>query len=139
MQYRYDFFAKQGVSKNSELKEPLSKIVIVFDEVADAFLQIKELQDDIVRIAQKARAADIHLIIATQTPNANILKQELRANIDTRIALKTQNSKGSTIIIDETGAENLLGKGDMLVKIGSDINRIFSPYLDSSDIKTILS
>lgn len=139
MQYRYDFFAKQGVSKNSELKEPLSKIVIVFDEVADAFLQIKELQDDIVRIAQKARAADIHLVIATQTPNANILKQELRANIDTRIALKTQNSKGSTIIIDETGAENLLGKGDMLVKIGSDINRIFSPYLDSSDIKTILS
>lgn len=139
MDRRYSVLAKEGVSKNAELPTPMPSMVVVFDEVADAFGQIKTLQDSIVILAQKARAADIHLIIATQTPNANIFKQELRANFDLRIALKVQNAKASRIVLDESGAEKLLGAGDMLVKLsGSQPQHIFAPYLSKGDIKRLL-
>ncbi|WP_346745147.1 FtsK/SpoIIIE domain-containing protein [uncultured Campylobacter sp.] len=138
MNNRYVILAENGVNKNSELEKPLDNIVVVMDEVADAFGQIKTLQDGIVALAQKARAAGIHLIIATQTPNAEILKQALRANFDMRIALKVQNSKASQIVIDQSGAEKLLGSGDMLVKINGEIMHIFSPLLNPEDIKQIL-
>lgn len=138
MKRRYKFLAENGVDKNSDLDNPLDSIVVVIDEVAGAFGQIKTLQDDISLLVQMARAAGIHLVIATQSPNANILKQEFRANFDMRIALKTQNAMGSRIIMDEGGAEKLLGSGDMLVKMDSDITHIFSPLLNPEDIKQIL-
>lgn len=138
MNDRYTILAKNGVSKNGDLEKPLDDIVVVMDEVADAFGQIKTLQDSIVTLAQKARAAGIHLIIATQTPNSEILKQALRANFDMRIALKVQNLKASQIVIDQGGAEKLLGSGDMLVKINGEITHIFSPFLNSENIKQIL-
>ena len=139
MDKRYSVLAKEGVSKNAELSTPMPSMVVVFDEVADAFGQIKTLQDSIVILAQKTCAADIHLIIATQTPNANIFKQELRANFDLRIALKVQNAKASQIVLDESGAEKLLGAGDMLVKLsGSQPQHIFAPYLSKGDIKRLL-
>ncbi|MDL0089575.1 FtsK/SpoIIIE domain-containing protein [Campylobacter gastrosuis] len=141
MELRYKELAKFGASKNSELTNPFNNIVVIIDEAADAFMNLENMQNSVVLIAQKARAVGIFVILATQTPNSNIFKQELRANFSSRIALKAQNASGSKIIIDETGAENLLGKGDMLAKVPpllSDKILLFSPYLNKESIKELL-
>lgn len=141
MELRYKELAKFGASKNSELANPFNNIAVIIDEVADAFMNLENMQSSVVLIAQKARAVGIFVILATQTPNSNIFKQELRANFSSRIALKAQNASGSKIIIDETGAENLLGKGDMLAKVPphlSDKILLFSPYLNKENIKDLL-
>lgn len=94
--------------------------VIVIDEVADLFDTSQTAQDDLVKLAQKARASGIHLILSTQTPNSEIFSQALRANITARIAMKTATAKQSEVILDEVGAERLFGKGDHLIKWGGD-------------------
>ncbi|WP_037586530.1 FtsK/SpoIIIE domain-containing protein [Stenoxybacter acetivorans] len=96
--------------------------VIVVDELADLLSIDKNIEDSLIRLAQRARASGIFLLLATQTPSSSVLSQPLRANIPTRIALKTQKSTESKIILDEIGAEDLAGKGDHLVKwFGSEI------------------
>lgn len=116
-------------------------IVIVIDELADLILTHKEIEKDIVRIAQKARACGIHLIIGTQTPRANIITGQIKANIPTKIALKTVNSLESRIILDRNGADKLCGRGDMLY-LGNgafDTIRIQSPYITESEKKYLAS
>ena len=88
-----------------------------------------------MRLAQKARATGIHLILATQRPDAHTFSGLLRSNIPSRIALTVQKSAESRIILDEIGAEKLLGKGDMLVKpIGRPITRVHGVMLGADDI-----
>ena len=99
-------------------------IIVVVDEFVDLIMQNKIIEDLFVRLAQKGRSAKIHLILATQRPDSNILKGVLRSNLPSRIALKVQKSTESKIILDETGAENLFGKGDMLFSNGKDIKRL---------------
>ena len=101
----------------SDMPKTVPYIVIIIDEVADLMSQCsKEVTPDISRLTAKARAAGIHLILATQRPDAKIITGTIKANIPGRVAFKTASSVDSRTILDDTGAENLIGKGDMLFK-----------------------
>jgi len=99
-------------------------IVVIVDEFVDLIMQNSIIENLFVRLAQKGRGAKIHLILATQRPDSSILKGVLRSNLPSRVAFKVQKSTESKIILDETGAENLFGKGDMLFSDGKEINRL---------------
>ena len=104
--------------------EQAKPIVVIVDEFVDLIMQKNMIEDLFVRLAQKGRGAKIHLVLATQRPDSNILKGVLRSNMPSRIAFKVQKSTESKIILDETGAENLFGKGDMLFSDGKKIKRL---------------
>lgn len=123
MENRYSMFAKNNCDDIDEYIEnghKLSRIVCIIDEFADLILKNPGVEDYVVRLAQKARACGIHLIIGTQSPRADVVTGLIKANIPFRIALNTANSMESRIIMDETGAEKLFGKGDMLIKKGGN-------------------
>ncbi len=104
--------------------EQSKPIIVIVDEFVDLIMQKNMIEDLFVRLAQKGRGAKIHLILATQRPDSKILKGVLRSNLPSRIAFKVQKSTESKIILDETGAENLFGKGDMLFSNGKEIKRL---------------
>ncbi len=115
--------------------------VIVIDELADLMMVAgKDVESSIVRIAQLGRAAGIHLIVATQRPSADVVTGLIRANIDNRVALSVDNSLNSRIILDQKGAEQLLGKGDMLVKLrGKKPNRAQGCWVSDAEIEETVS
>lgn len=122
MERRYDLLEKYGVRNikgynKIEGIEKLPYIVIIIDELADLMMTTgKEVENAIVRLTQLARAAGMHLVIATQRPDSNIVTGLIKANVPSRIAFKVAGSINSKIILDATGAEKLLGRGDMLLK-----------------------
>lgn len=122
MERRYDLLEKYGVRNikgynKIEGVEKLPYIVIIIDELADLMMTTgKEVENAIVRLTQLARAAGMHLVIATQRPDSNIVTGLIKANVPSRIAFKVAGSINSKIILDATGAEKLLGRGDMLLK-----------------------
>ncbi len=121
--------------------ETLPYIVTVLDELADIMqLYPKELESAIVRIAQKARAVGIHLILATQRPDVRTITGLIKANIPTRIALQVPSQIDSRTILDQSGAEKLLGAGDMLFLSGSMAKpkRIQAPYVSNQEIKDVV-
>lgn len=118
----------------------MRRIVVVIDELADFLMGKSGAEEPLVRLAQKARASGIHLILATQRPDAATFPGLLRANIPSRIALTVQKATDSRIILDETGAENLLMRGDMLIKLaGRDPMRVHGAVMDSHDIASAIS
>tara|TARA_B100001989_G_scaffold3000_1_gene2015 strand:+ start:181 stop:918 length:738 start_codon:yes stop_codon:yes gene_type:complete len=121
--------------------EKLPYIVVVIDEFADMMLEVgKKVEDLIIRLAQKARAAGIHLILATQRPSVNVITGLIKANIPARVALQVTSHIDSRTIIDAMGAENLLGNGDMLfMGPGSRIpTRVHGAYVSDNEIKDIV-
>lgn len=119
MDLRYKAFAKLGVrdiveyNKKSDKKKPY--IIVIIDEMADLMMTgSKEIETHIIRLAQMSRAVGIHLILATQRPSVNIITGSIKANFPVRISFKVPSKADSKTIIDTSGAEKLLGKGDML-------------------------
>uniref|UniRef100_UPI002D7E9D30 DNA translocase FtsK n=1 Tax=Oscillibacter sp. TaxID=1945593 RepID=UPI002D7E9D30 len=124
MMKRYKTFSEHGVKKLEEFNqlaktkedlEPLPSVVVVIDELADLMLvAAKEVEESICRVAQMGRAAGMHLVIATQRPSADVITGLMKANIPSRIAFAVASSMESRIILDNGGAEKLVGRGDML-------------------------
>ena len=128
MDVRQSALAKLGVTNLSEARargSDLRYIVLVIDELADLILTTEDAVNHLIRLSQKSRATGIHLVLATQRPDAETFPGLLRANIPSRIGLAVRSATESRIILDETGAERLLGRGDMLVKtVGQPITLV---------------
>ncbi len=150
MEKRYRIFSEnqvrdiKGYNKKANASDELQKmhhIVIFIDELSDLMMVApKEVEDSICRLAQMARAAGIHLVIATQSPRADIITGLIKANIPSRIALKVSNGMESRIIMDQGGAEKLLGNGDMLfLPVGtSKPVRIQGCYISDEEVETVV-
>ena len=124
----------------SDMPRTVPYIVIIIDEVADLMsTSAKEVSPDIARLTAKARAAGIHLILATQRPDAKIITGSIKANIPGRVAFKTAQAIDSRTILDEAGAENLIGKGDMLFK-GKDgrLIRAQGAWISDGEIANVI-
>ena len=131
----------QDSAVGSDMPKTVPYIVIIIDEVADLMASNgKEVTPDIARLTAKARAAGIHLILATQRPDAKIITGTIKANIPGRVAFKTSQAIDSRTILDESGAENLIGKGDMLFK-GKDglLVRAQGAWISDEEIARITS
>jgi S-DNA-T family DNA segregation ATPase FtsK/SpoIIIE len=116
----------------------LPYIVVVVDEVADLIMTAgKEVEHPIGRLAQLARAIGIHLILATQRPSVNIITGTIKANFPARIAFRVSSKIDSRTILDGNGADQLIGKGDLLFSNGSDIVRLQCPFVDTPEVDTI--
>jgi len=137
MERRYQVFEKTGCpdlgSYNQQVTQPLPRIVCIFDEYAD-FMAEKEtrkaLELSIKRLGAMARAAGIHLIIATQRPEASVVTPIIRSNLPGRVALRTASEADSAIVLGgkQTAAAYLLGKGDLLYQVGAQLNRLQSLF-----------
>ena len=143
METRYQMFDKAGVSNIQEAHKKhldMPFIVLFIEELADLIMANGGHEDLIIKLAQKARAAGIHLVLATQRPEAKTFAGLIRSNIPARIALTVQKSNESTIILDQSGAEDLLGYGDMLVKAkpGNPPDRVHGVNIERSDIERYL-
>lgn len=117
----------------------LPYIVIIIDEYGDFIMQAgKQVELPIARITQKARAVGMHMILATQRPSVNIVTGVIKANIPTRIALRTQSVVDSRTVLDAKGAEQLVGKGDMLYAGNGEITRIQCAFIDTPEVDAIV-
>ncbi|MDB9882348.1 DNA translocase FtsK [Bacteroidia bacterium] len=116
----------------------LPYIVVVIDEVADLIMTAgKEVEHPIGRLAQLARAIGIHLILATQRPSVNIITGTIKANFPARIAFRVSSKIDSRTILDGNGADQLIGKGDLLYSTGSELVRLQCPFVDTPEVDTI--
>ncbi len=144
MDRRFQLFAAAGAkslaSYNARAAEKLPSIVVVIEEYADLVMQQgKAVGDVVTRLAQKARAAGMHIILATQRPSADVITGLIKANFPTRIAYRVSAGVDSRIILDEQGAEGLLGKGDALVKLGGETQRVQCPWVSEDEVNAVTS
>lgn len=143
MDKRYELFA-ENMSKNltdynRTADEKLPYIVCVIDEFADLMAMDKNVEKDVMRLAQKARAAGIHLILATQRPSVDVVTGVLKANFPTRLAYKVASTADSRTILDTAGAEDLIGRGDSLfLAADGNLTRLHGAYLPDSEIAAML-
>ncbi|MHC8441915.1 MAG: DNA translocase FtsK [Candidatus Eutrophobiaceae bacterium] len=133
----------KGVDPDAEPPElvPLPHIVIIVDELADMMMTVgKKVEELIARLAQKARAAGVHLILATQRPSVDVITGLIKANIPTRISFQVSSKIDSRTILDQMGAENLLGHGDMLyLPVGSSIpERVHGAFVSDDEVHRVV-
>ena len=156
MENRYELFAKVGVrniagfnakveefNAQSEYKQVLLPlIVVIVDELADLMMVAsKEVEDAIIRLGQKARAAGIHMILATQRPSVDVISGLIKANVPSRVAFAVSSGTDSRTILDENGAEKLLGRGDMLFKPIDENHpvRLQGSFISDDDVERIVN
>ena len=156
MENRYELFSKVGArniagynakvaeyNAQSEYKQvPLPLIVVIVDELADLMMVAsKEVEDAIIRLGQKARAAGIHMILATQRPSVDVISGLIKANVPSRIAFAVSSGIDSRTILDENGAEKLLGRGDMLFKPIDENHpvRLQGSFISDEDVERIVA
>ena len=156
MENRYELFSKVGArniagynakvaeyNAQSEYKQvPLPLIVVIVDELADLMMVAsKEVEDAIIRLGQKARAAGIHMILATQRPSVDVISGLIKANVPSRIAFAVSSGTDSRTILDENGAEKLLGRGDMLFKPIDENHpvRLQGSFISDEDVERIVA
>ena len=143
MESRYRLMTKEGVrnidSYNTKHKLPMPYIVVVVDEMSDLMLVAgKEIENYIQKLSQMARAAGIHIIMATQRPSVDVITGTIKANFPTRISFQVTSKIDSRTILGEQGAEQLLGKGDMLYMSSANrIVRIHAPFVSDGEIEQI--
>ncbi len=143
MESRYRLMTKEGVRNidgyNSKHKLPMPYIVVVVDEMSDLMLVAgKEIENYIQKLSQMARAAGIHIIMATQRPSVDVITGTIKANFPTRISFQVTSKIDSRTILGEQGAEQLLGKGDMLYMSSANrIIRIHAPFVSDNEIEKI--
>jgi hypothetical protein len=140
---RYALLEKRGLEHIGQFqgKEALSRIVIVFDEFADLMADRenrKELESSLKRIGALARAAGIHLVLATQRPDKDVVTPLLKANLPTRICLRVEGERNSKIILDEEGGEHLLGHGDLFWKHGGGLTRLQGMLVSKADLEKLM-
>jgi len=138
MEARYAIFNRMSVANIGEARrkgQSMPYVVVFIEEMADLVMQDDNIEPLIARLAQKARAAGIHLVLATQRPDSETFSGLIRSNIPGRIALTVQKGSESKIILDETGAENLLGAGDMLIRMpGESPKRAHGVFVKLEDV-----
>ncbi len=152
MDYRYGLLKDAGVRTIKEYNEKFIKrrlnpenghrylpyIVVLIDEFADLIMTAgKEVEHPIARIAQLARAIGIHLIVATQRPSVNVITGMIKANFPARIAFRVLSKIDSRTILDASGADQLIGRGDMLISTGSDMKRLQCGFVDTDEVEEI--
>ena len=152
MENRYILFNELNVKNINDYNEKLEKqedstykkmpqLIIVIDELADLMMtSAYEVEDCIIRLAQKARAAGIHLVLVTQRPSVKVVTGLIKANLNNRIAFKTASAVDSVTVLDKSGAEELLGYGDYLYKSSDEIisDRIECPFIPEEDVRKII-
>lgn len=153
MDARYDFLKQAGVKNIVEYNkkylagmldpeeghEFMPYIVLVIDEFADLIMTAgKEVELPVARIAQLARAVGIHVIIATQRPSVDVITGKIKANFPARIAFRVSSKVDSRTILDVNGAEQLVGRGDMLFAVGSELTRIQCAFIDTPEIDALM-
>ncbi len=154
MDNRYDLLKEAGVRNIKEYNDKfihrrlnpkdghqyLPFLVLVIDEFADLIMTAgKEVEMPIARLAQLARAVGIHLIIATQRPSVNIITGVIKANFPARVAFKVSSKVDSRTILDSGGAEQLIGKGDMLISYNGDLTRLQCAFVDTPEVENIVT
>ncbi len=139
VQTGYDRRTGQALYEREKMSfEPMPYIVVVVDEFADLMLASgKEVETAVQRLAQKARAAGIHLIMATQRPSVDVITGTIKANFPTRISFKVASKIDSRTILNEQGGEQLLGQGDMLYAGGGQTLRIHGPFVSDSEVERV--
>ena len=143
MENRYKLMTKVGVRNiggyNSKHKFPMPYIVVIVDEMSDLMLVAgKEIENYIQKLSQMARAAGIHIIMATQRPSVDVITGTIKANFPTRVSFQVSSKIDSRTILGEQGAEQLLGKGDMLFMSSANrITRIHAPYVSENEIERV--
>ena len=137
----YDRETGEAIYENEELDlEPLPYIVVIVDEMADLMMVAgKDIEGAVQRLAQMARAAGLHVILATQRPSVDVITGTIKANFPTRISFQVTSKIDSRTILGEQGAEQLLGQGDMLYMAGGGrINRVHGPFVSDEEVEKVV-
>jgi S-DNA-T family DNA segregation ATPase FtsK/SpoIIIE len=146
MERRYEVLEKMGARSlegyNARSETPMPYVVIVIDELADLMMQAAvKVEDAVIRLAQKARAVGLHLVVATQRPSVDVITGMIKANVPSRIAFAVSSQVDSRVILDAPGAESLLGMGDMLFKPVSAVrpSRVQGAFISEAEVERVVS